>query len=191
MLIYLFGKQKKKIDAEPVANKDEYSVIYDKCVEAIKESLEKIIEPDEKSQNLIEEYVQVLSDKLDVYIGKEAESKRISAENKIIIGFLELYDTFKIIKNKIDNDKSADVTELLSKFEMSFKNKIKRTGTELIITDSVGKKIDYDNMEIVEVKRGTELVEDTVLEEIDSGYYVRNGRTIREQRVIVAGGKKK
>ena len=189
MAKFRFRKQ-KKVKPEIIYVKEDSSEVYDKCNTAIKESLQKIADPDNKNPELIEEYVETLSSKLDEYLGKEVEKKHLIAEDKIILEFVELYEIFKIMRKKVEETPDIDIKEALSKFDSSFVKKFKKTGTELMITNSIGKEVDYENMEIVDVKAKKGVAADTVIEEIDEGYYVRHGETIREQRVIVAVRKK-
>ena len=169
----------KSIETDTVLKPDMTSVLED-----LRNSINSI-ESDLSFSKGLTENIKSLTETISDNQREELNAKIVAAENKIILQIIDIYENYRIMKNHAESDPKYDVRASFIKLDLLFRKKFIKMKVNYCDEDPVGTPMDYEHMDPIDSKESSLYPHDYVSEKIDSGYYIRYGQTIREQKVVV------
>ncbi|MFW9854045.1 MAG: nucleotide exchange factor GrpE [Candidatus Thorarchaeota archaeon] len=152
----------------------------------IKELYEKLEEKDDEYNKLHRRYLRALADYENLKKRSQAEQARLlkQANENLLLKLLNIAHSFQKAETSWVKDQ-LDLNEILTGFQAihkQFQSLLKNEGVKPI--QALGEKFDPNLHEVVSVRSSSE-EEDTILEEIETGYMI-NSSLLRPAKVIIA-----
>ncbi|MFW9777315.1 MAG: nucleotide exchange factor GrpE [Candidatus Heimdallarchaeota archaeon] len=152
----------------------------------IKGLYEKLEEKDDEYNKLHRRYLRALADYENLRKRSQAEQARLlkQANEKLLLKLLSIAHSFQKAETSWVKDQ-LDPDEILTGFQAihkQFQSFLKNEGVKPI--QALGEKFDPNLHEVVSVRSSSE-EEDTILEEIETGYLI-NSSLLRPAKVIIA-----
>jgi molecular chaperone GrpE len=156
-------------------------------MEEIKELYEKLEEKDSEVNKLHQRYLRALADYENLSKRSRAEQTRLlkQANEKLLLKLLDIANSFQKAEASWSKD-PLDSEEILVGFQSiqkQFLSFLKNEGVTVI--QATGEKFDPNFHEAVHVRSSPDVEEDTILEEIETGYLL-NSSLLRPAKVIIA-----
>jgi len=163
-------------------------VLKDEMLDQVQQLYKELEEKDDQYNKIYNRYLRALADyeNLDKRTKVERASIIKKANEKLLLKFLDLADTFERAEANISSKSSGNNDLVLDGFKAAhkqFATILKNEGIERI--QAVGEKFDPNFHEAVFVRPNSEVEEDTILEEVQVGYLL-NSSLLRPTKVVIA-----
>jgi molecular chaperone GrpE len=154
----------------------------------VKELYKQLEDKDAEYEKLHSRYLRALADYENLEKRQRTEKANFikKANEEIILKLLNLADTFEKAEKSINSAEADNLNLVKDGFQAvhkQFNSLLKNEGVERI--NSIGEKFDPNLHEAVFVKATPDKEEETILEEVQTGYLL-NSSLIRPTKVIIA-----
>jgi molecular chaperone GrpE len=154
----------------------------------IKQLYGQLEEKDEAYNKLHNRYLRALADYENLHKRTKTEKAQIikNANQQLLLRLLNIADTLEKAETSISSTENVEVDVVVDSFtaiHKQFCSILRKEGVERI--QAVGKKFDPNFHEAVFVKPDPNAEEDTILEEVQTGYLL-NSSLLRPTKVIIA-----
>jgi molecular chaperone GrpE len=157
-------------------------------IDELKSLYKKIEEKDTQYDKIYSRYLRALADYENLEKRTKSEKQRIikQANEKLLLKLIDLADTFEKAENDFSSNEMTTLDSVVDGFKAihkQFRTILKNEGIKRI--KAQGKKFDPKFHEVVFVKSDSNIEDETILEEIQSGYLL-NSELLRPTKAVIA-----
>ncbi|MFX0084570.1 MAG: nucleotide exchange factor GrpE [Candidatus Hodarchaeota archaeon] len=157
-------------------------------IEELKSLYKQIEEKDAQYNKIYSRYLRALADYENLEKRTKSEKQRIikQANENLLLKLIDLADTFEKAEKNLSSNEMTTLNSVVDGFKAihkQFRTILKNEGIKRI--KAQGKKFDPNFHEVVFVKFDSNIEEETILEEIQSGFLL-NSELLRPTKVVVA-----